>query len=433
MRVTGDRYLNMPRVITLILLIFILPSEAVSGEIINRGDLLSLPRCVEIALTKHPDIVAAMNTVDIHQSRIGQARSSYYPQVNISSGYSRYSPASGDTHSSFDEYSGSAALKQKIYDFGRTATEVGVQRLNLTSSCFDLEDVKEQVTFNVKQAYYGVLKAKRNRDVASHVVKQFEEHLVQARGLYEVGTKPKFDVTKAQVDLSNAKLNLIRAENSLKIAMVTLNNAIGIPDAPEYGIEDNLSCQEWTMDFVQVREKAYENRADLKSLLAKKQAAETSISLARKDYFPTLSGNASYSRVGESLPLNEGWEAGLTVTFPLFSGFLTKYQVQEARSNLDVIRANEESLRQNILLEVKQAYLNLEEARERIPTAELAVRQAEENLELANGRYKADVGNPIEVTDALVAYSNAKLSYVQALYDCRVAGASLQRAMGTEK
>ena len=121
------------------------------------------------------------------------------------------------------------------------------------------------------------------------------------------------------------------------------------------------------------------------------------------------------------------------MTFPLFSGFLTKYQVQEARSNLDVIRANEESLRQNILLEVKQAYLNLEEARERIPTAELTVRQAEENLELASGRYKAGVGNPIEVTDALVVYNNAKSSYIQALYDYRVAGASLQRAMGTEK
>ena len=79
---------------------------------------------------------------------------------------------------------------------------------------------------------------------------------------------------------------------------------------------------------------------------------------------------------------------------------------------------------------MQQAYLNLKEAEERLPAAELAVKQAEENLELANGRYEAGVGNPIEVTDAQVGLSNAKLSYIQALYDYKVALASLERAMG---
>lgn len=161
-------------------------------------------------------------------------------QLNWSSGYSRYSPVSRTTSRSFDEYTSSATLKQNIYDFGKTATQVDIQRLNLNSSRSDLENAAEQLIINVKQAYYGLLQAKKNRDVAMETVRQFEQHLEQARGFYEVGTKPKFDVTKAEVDLSNAKLNLIKAENALRIAKVNLNNALGLPEAPEYEIEDNL-------------------------------------------------------------------------------------------------------------------------------------------------------------------------------------------------
>ena len=83
-----------------------------------------------------------------------------------------------------------------------------------------------------------------------------------------------------------------------------------------------------------------------------------------------------------------------------------------------------------VLLEVQQAYLNLREAEERISTAQLIVKQAQENLELANGRYAAGLGNPVEVTDSQIAYSNAKTSHIQALSDYNIATASLEKAMG---
>lgn len=417
----------------ILLLVLIIPFKAGADEVIKRGEMLNLQRCIEIAIKRHPNIIAAMSTVDVNRSRIGQAQANYYPQLNWSSGYSRYSPVSRTTSRSFDEYTSSATLKQNIYDFGKTATQVDIQRLNLNSSRLDLENTSEQLIINVKQAYYGLLLAKRNRDVALETVRQFEQHLEQARGFYEVGTKPKFDVTKAEVDRSNAKLNLIKAENALRIAKVNLNNTLGLPEAPEYEIEDNLLFKKYEIPLEGAIKRAYENRPDLKSIITKKNAAESSIELAKKGYYPTLSGNADYNWSGETFPLNHGWDVGVTVTFPIFSGFLTKYQVNEARSNLNVLKANEEALRQGIFLEVQQAYLNLHEAEERISTAEITVRQAEENLELAKGRYAAGVGNPIEVTDAMVAYSNAKTAYIQALYDHKVAQASLEKAMGVKK
>ncbi|MDO8786389.1 MAG: TolC family protein, partial [Syntrophales bacterium] len=330
----------------------------------------------------------------------------------------------------FDDYSTGVNLSQNIYDFGKTQTQVKVQNLNLDSSRSDLENVYEQVVFNIKQAYYGVLQAKRNRDVSSETVKQFQQHLEQAKGFYDVGTKPKFDVIKAEADLSNAKLNLIRSENALRLAAVILNNAMGIPTAPEYILEDNLSFRKYEITFEDAIAEAYKNRPDLKSLGAKREAAEESVALAKTGYYPVLTGNAAYNWAGEEFPLERGWNVGAVFSVPLFSGLSTKYQVEEAKANLNVLKANEESLRQNIFSDVQQAYLNLKEADERIPAAEWNVKQAQENFEVANGRYAAGVGNPIEVNDADIGLINARTAYIQALYDHKVALASLEKAMG---
>jgi outer membrane protein len=425
----------------------VIPINANAEEIIKKGESLNLERCTEIALKMHPNIAAAVNTINVNVSRMNEAKSNYYPQINWISSYERISSASrtssnnttgfssGGTSSSsgtsFDQFSTGFSLSQDIYDFGKTPTQVKIQNLNVDSSRSDFENVSEQIVFNVKQAYFGVLQTKRNRDVSADTVKQFQQHLNQAKGFYEVGTKPKFDVTKAEADLSNAKLNLIKAENSLKLAIVNLNNAMGLPGAPEYIIEDNLLYRKYPMTFEAAIDKAYKNRPDLKSAVAKKQAAEKSIDLAKTGYYPVLTGSAGYSWSGEKVSsLDRGWNVGAALSVPIFSGYLTKYQVEEAKANLNILKANEDLLKQTIFSDVQQAYLNLKQAEESIPTAELGVKQAQENFEIATGRYAAGVGSPIEVTDAEVLLTNAKTANIQALYDYKVAQASLEKAMG---
>lgn len=413
-------------------------AKAAAEEVIKKGEVLTLERCIAAALQRQPNIIAAMNTIEVNRSRIGQAKANYYPQVSLSSGYSRISPvgagssrsSEGGNGSAFDQYTASALLSQNIYDFGKTAAQVKIQQLNTNASRSDLETTTEQIVFNVKQAYYTLLQAVRNRNVSEEAVKQFEKHLEQAKGFYDVGTKPKFDVTKAEVDLSNAKLNLIKAENAISLAKVNLNNAMGVPNAPEFSIEDNLAFRKHDLTFSDAIARAFANRPDIQATATRRKAAEENIALARKNYYPALTGNAAYSYSGTKFPLEDGWNVGATLTFPLFSGFLTKYQVEEAKSNLNVLTANEELTKQNAVLDVQQAYLSLREAEDRIATADLTVRQSTENLDIANGRYAAGVGSPIEVTDAQVTYSNAKLAYIQALSDYNIAWASLARAMG---
>jgi outer membrane protein TolC len=424
----------MQKIILLIIsVIMISPLNAGAEVLIKRGDTLNLNQCIEIALKKQPNIVAAMGNVNINQSRVGQAKSNYYPQINWSSGYSRISPATGvllKGGSSYDEYLSNVNLSQTIYDFEKTSTQVKIQNLNLDSSRSDLDNIASQIVFGVKQAYFGLLQAKRNRDVAAETVQLFQQHLERAKGFFEVGTKPKFDVTKAEVDLSNAKLNLIKGENAFRITRVSLNNAIGMPEAPEYTIVDDFGFQLYAISLGDALKRAYTSRPDLQSISAKSEAAERTIELQKKGYYPTLSGNANYAFSGEEFPLEKGWTVGATLNFPLFSGHSTKYQVEEARANLQVLKANEEALRQSIHLDVEQAYLNLQQARDSITTTELTVRQATENFELANGRYTSGVGSPIEITDALVSLANAKTAYIAALYDYKVTQASMEKAMG---
>lgn len=402
--------------------------------IIKEGERLTLERCVEIALRNQPNIIAAKSNVLAAGSKVGQAESSYYPQVNLSTGYSKTSPVPSTSVRSgagaFDDYGVNASLQQNIYDFGKTRLSVKVQEHNLDATRSDLESTAIQTVYKVKDAYYGVLLAVRNRDVAVDTVKQFEQHLAQAKGFYEAGTKPRFDVTKAEVDLSNSRLNRIKAENAVRMAKAALNNAMGVLASPEYSIEDRLEFTPYDITFDAAFSKALANRPDLRSTAAKKRGAEESVELSTRGYYPSLSGSAEYSRGGQKFPLQEGWNVGATLTIPLFSGFATKYQVEEARANLNAASANEDAVKQTVFFEVRQAYLNLQEARESVPAAEISVKQAEENLDLANGRYTAGVGSPIEVTDARVSYVTARTAYIKALSDYKVAQAALEKAMG---
>ncbi len=428
----------MPKPVSYILVMFLLVAvRLVYAEgLIEKNGTLTMGECIETALKKNPELLAAESAVSAARSRIGQAQSNYYPQMNLTAGYKKTSSTSragGKTTETSDRYSGGLEMSLNIYDFGKTPDRVKVASLNTDSSRYGRDDTTARIILDVKIAYYGVLQALRNRDVAVKSVEQARHHLEQAKGFFELGVKPRYDVTKAEVDLSNSTLNLIKAENSIKTAFADLNNAMGVPDAPEYRIEDNLSFEKYPVTFEDALSQAYRNRPDLRAAIAKTEAAEVSVGLARKDYYPVLTGNAGYNWTGEDFPLDREWNAGATVSLPIFSGFLTAHQVAEAVANLNVSKAQESALRQAVQVEVQKAYIALQEAQDRISTAELAARQAAENLDLAVGRYEVGVGSPVEVTDAQAAYTNAMTAHIQALYDYKVAQASMEKAMGAAR
>jgi outer membrane protein len=413
------------------------PSQLEAGllpaPLLSPGERLSLRRAVEIGRRLQPEILAAQGGVMAGASRVGQARVDYYPRIDALAAYSRVSPAAGTfgANGSYNQYSAGIAADQLLYDFGRTSTRVAVQKSNLDSSRADMDAVDDQVIFNVTLAYYDLLRAARNRDVAEETVRQFEQHLAQATGFFQAGVRPRYDVTKAEVDLSNARLNLIRADNGIRLARVVLNNAMGLPEVAAYEVEDILGFRQFGLPLETALTMAAEKRPDLQALVLRKRAAEQALALVGKGHYPFLAANAAAYYAGQEIgDLNEGWDAGVVLSFPIFNGHQTRYQVQEARANLTILTANERSLRQAIHKDVRLGYLDLQEAEERVHTGDLIVRQAEENYELAAGRYNAGVGNPIELADAEVILVNARTSHIQALYDYRLAQTGIERAIG---
>ncbi|MEW6426745.1 MAG: TolC family protein [Thermodesulfobacteriota bacterium] len=405
------------------------------AALIGEGETLSLARAVAIARRMQPAILAARGSVAAGESLVGQARSGLYPQVDGTAGYSRYSPAGvaaglGGEDGAYSQYTAGVTARQLLYDFGRTSARVAVRRTAVDAARADLGAVEDLIVYNVKLAYFDLLKTGRHLGVATETVAQFEAHLLQAKGFFDSGVKPKYDVTKAEVDLSNARLERIRAENALRLARVTLNTAMGVPAAPFFEVEDNLDFQPFSLPLAAAMEKAYAGRPDLKALERRQRLAEQAVALARKGDSPTVSGQAGGSLAGETFPLDEGWDIGVVLSVPLFNGHRTRHEVGEAEANLVSAAADLTALRQAIHREVQQGYLQLAEAEERISTLELTVRQAEENYRIAAGRYAAGVGNPVEVTDAEITLANARTAHVQALYDYRIAASTIEKAVG---
>jgi outer membrane protein len=237
-------------------------------------------------------------------------------------------------------------------------------------------------------------------------------------------------VTTAAVDLSNAQLNLITARNNARVARVTLNNAMGLKTLDAYRVEEPTPTLHDQIVLEEAVELAMRLRPEMISQLAQEQAAETSIKAAQGGYFPTVTSSANYSYSATDFPLVYNWNVAGTVNIPIFSGFLTKQQVAQARASLLKTKAGGDVLRQNILLEVNQAVLNLEAANERLQVTAVTVTQAKERLALVEGRYKAGLSNAVEVTDAEVALVNAQVNDVVAMSNLQAAKAQLDRATG---
>jgi outer membrane protein len=419
-----------------------------SAQTVASAELLTLKKAIETALKNQPTIEAQTGQVRSGEAKIGQARGNYYPHLSLGGAYSRIGPVGSQTSAStsnaglpsgsyipsgnqpYDQYAATANLTQLLFDFGKTGAQVGVQKMNTEAARLELENTRQQVIFNVKQAYFSLLSAQRNRDVAFEAVQQFNKHLEYARALFRVGAKPKFDVTKAEVDLSNAEVSLIKAENDVRLTRVALNNAMGLPDAKPYSVEEDFSSVRAELSFENALQVALERRPDLLSLQRQKESARESIKAAQRAHYPTLSGSASAMYVGTAFPLDNGWTAGLNMALPLFTGFVTSYQVAEAQAALMVVSANERNLKQTVVLELQQGFLSLREATERMRSTEIAVRQARENLELANERYAAGLAIGVEVTDAVFSHANAQLANIAAHYDRKIAEARIDKATG---
>jgi outer membrane protein len=416
------------------------PSAPVSPS--PTGKLLTIEDAVQIGLDNHPRIKSASERIGSQEAVLGQQISAYYPTVSLGNRYiTSQSSTSGGADEASESYSSQATFNMTLYNFGKREGNVQAARETLNATKQDYSTTTQDIILAIKQAYYIYLGTQEVVRVRRDTVRSRELLVRQARGFYEVGTRARIDVARAEANLFSAQADLIAAENNVKIAWVTLRNAMGSPRLPEQPVAADSPEVEFSMNLAGARDIAFDSRTELKSFAALRKASDQLIATARRGHLPDLIFDASYGRRhvsnetvnGRTLntfPLQPTWSVGLSFNIPIFDGFRTTYRVEETLHNYYNIRAQEEDRRQLIALEVEQSYLRVVEIQERIKATESAAKAAKENLDLAQGRYQVGVGSIIEVTDAETLYTEAQTTYIRTIYDYKLADAQLARAMG---
>lgn len=419
------------------------PAVAPTTSPANDRPEMSLDQLIDIALENNPTIFAAQAARNAAQARFGIARSDYFPLLNMTYSYNRatnniaqgISAATGTavprrvTDISVNNNNLTASLSQNIFDSFRREGRVEAARESLEAASLDLSTTRQNVVLNVQQAYYNHILALRLVRVNQEAVERNIQNLNRARGFFEVGTRPRIDVTRAQVDLANAELALVQARNQATTTLATLNNAIGVPDHPPYRLREDLEIPPIIGTLEEYIRTAMQNRTELRADQARIRSAEASLAVAKREFLPTLGATANWSYRGQDYPLAPNWLGGVTLTVPVLNPPRFS-QLEEVAAELASAQASEEITRQNIVLEIQQSYATLVNAREAIQTSEVLVQEARENLELAQGRYEVGVGPLIDVTDAQLALTQAESQNIQAIITFKLAEAQLRKAIG---
>ena len=414
---------------------------AVPQELVGRE--LGLDEAVNIGLENAPLIVARIGDYIASQQRVNQALAPLLPQLSASGNYGRLHSISSVTGAAFTSDFGSASVtaSQLLFDFGRTWAAKDVAKSSAVALKEVLESQKLDISQLVKTQYFTLLLSKRLVQVNLAALDRAEVNLRSAQGFFQVGTQPKSFVTRAEVDVANARVNVIRAQNAVNLARVALNAAMGIAVNAPTEVKDLLSYTQFPLNRDELLAEAMRNRPEYRQVKAQAEASDAFVRQTFRDFFPNLFGSGTYGVTGvtggSAIRATSGfigsgteWNVGLTLSWSIFDGGGKIARYKEAKANLEAARARVRDIELQVWQNVEQSYLNLGEAEERIGAAQKAVESADENYQLARGRFDAGVANIIELTDAQLALTQAQSDEAQALSDYRIAIARLERALG---
>lgn len=407
-------------------------------EYADMNGEVSLVDCIKLAITHHPAIMSAISNAEIYKTMVGQAWANYFPTLSAGVSYSRndtlmtmsssYARMMSQKYNMY--YMPTISANLLLFDFGKTKSNADMATRTYESSRYDAETSIELVIYNVKVAYYNLVFAEIQKKVYEDTVKDFELQYKQAKAQYNIGRKAKIDVTTAEYNLGNAKVNLIKAKNTLELAAAELANAVGIPELENVVLKDQLNSKAYDVNFTDLLKTAQASRPALLSAKKLMDAAELNIRSAKRAFTPDLSAFGSYNQGGRQIDSDYGYQFGVQLNYNAINLMLLKKQVDQAKAEYKKAVADYEQQRQNVYLEVKSAYINLLNSHDSISVSKLALQQAKERQYQAFRRYQVGLGDAIEFKDAENSYLNAQLDYYSNLLSYNINAAELERVIG---
>lgn len=399
---------------------------------------LSLESALEIARA-NPQLAQAQASVLQSQGQIGIARSGFLPSAIISgrAGGTASSLGAAPSSTLYATYGATVAINQTLWDFGRTLGAYLAARDQERAARAGLDATWNAVELNVRTAYYTVLATEALVAVADQTVASNQRQLDLARGQFEVGTRPRFDVTTAEVNLQQSLISQITAHDGVVLTRINLSQAIG-QDVAKRRLSLPEVPTDIDLDVARLMAEALASRPDLRGAEFQISAADQNLSAAKSAWFPILGVSAGYNWNDSKYPVAGGlpapdansWNLLGTLTWPLLSGGADLGRVDVQSGALASAKASRDLLLLQVRTDVEQAVTGVNVARATREVARKLVAQARENLELAEGRYQAGIGTIIDVTVSQTSFTSAQASEVKAAFDLASAWAQLQYAIG---
>jgi len=440
--------------------VFILWAILFGGRALaQEPSLLTLEESIKIALDRNLKLQFASAGVAGSEFRQKSALTQFFPTWTGQYGYTRNDSlttiVSGQSiritdpgpppttvtrtfpsETSRDTYAFSTNISQPLYAGGSISANYRSEILGVDLSKSNVETVKRDLVLQVRTGYYNIITAQKVLEVAEQAVKQFEAQLEVAKAFFEVGIVAKNDVLQAEVRLANAKQNQVRADNTLALTKSSFNNLLRRNINAPLNVVDILDYKPSGYTLENSFEEALRQRPEIKSANLNVDQALEAVKIARSGYFPTISLAGNYNKTSDEGHLNpdnrwtERWSVQALASIAFSDWWRLGYKVGESKVKVAQAQDTKNQVIDNVILEVKQNYINMAQSEKNIGVAQKSIEQAEENVRLNEERYKYQVATATDVLDAVTLLAQARLNYYTALSDYNIAKASLERAMG---
>ena len=367
-----------------------------------------------------------------------EEKSAYYPtargSVTAAGALSESRLAAGflNNPSVYNRESNGLEVNQLITDFGRTSNLVGSAKLGAKAASESANQTAQDVLLGVNRAYFGVLRAEAVLKVAQETVKDRQVLADQITTLEKNKLRSMLDVSFANVNLAQAQLLLVQAQNDQKAADADLATALGLASPQAFDLAEEAIPPAPLPDPTDLIVQALQDRPDLSSARFTHEAAMRYARAERDLWMPTISaaGAAGLTPAYEA-PLTDRYAAaGVNVNIPIFNGFLYSARHQEANLRAKAADQTMRDLADRISRDVRTAWLDAGTAYQRLDVTAQLLKEATLALDLAQGRYKLGLSSIVELSQAQLNLTRAQIDDTSAKYDFQIQSAVLSYQIG---
>ena len=386
---------------------------------------LTLQDAEKIAIQNHPQIQAASYLATAAKAQVTEARSDYYPHAYGSvtgakaENNSRVAAGALNNPIIFSRFADGVTVQQLVTDFGRTHELVKSSELHAKAQEESVTSTRADVLLQVDAAYYGVLKAQAVLQVAQETVKDRQLVSDQITALEKNKLKSGLDVSFANVDLAQAQLLLVQAQNDLQASFAELSAALGYSDQRTFQLAEQPLPPAPPADLPTLIAQAIQNRPELVSRRLDVSSAQSYATAERDLWFPTLSavGTAGLTPYRQDTLASRYAAAGFNVNIPIFNGRQFNALHAEANAEANAQQQYLRDLQDAIVRDVRKAWLNANSGYQRLALTDQLLNQANQALNLAQARYKLGLSSIIELSQSQLNETQAEIAQASAKYD----------------